>query len=34
MGHVLGVKILYEKEKRPAFRLFVDSVSKKIIKRA
>ena len=32
-GHLLGVKIIYEKEKRPAFRLFVDSVAKKIIKR-
>ncbi|MDO8505365.1 MAG: hypothetical protein Q7S48_02210 [bacterium] len=31
-GHLLGVKIIYEKEKRPAFRLFVDSVSKKIVK--
>jgi len=31
-GHILGVKIVYEKEKRPAFRLFVDSVIKKIIK--
>ena len=31
-GHLLGVKILYEKEKRPAFRLFVDSVTKKIVK--
>ncbi|OGG41156.1 hypothetical protein A2118_03740 [Candidatus Kaiserbacteria bacterium GWA2_50_9] len=31
-GHLLGVKIIYEKEKRPAFRLFVDSVVKKIIK--
>lgn len=31
-GHLLGVKIIYEKEKRPAFRLFVDSVTKKIIK--
>ena len=30
--HLLGVKIIYEKEKRPAFRLFVDSVKKKIIK--
>lgn len=29
-GHLLGVKIIYEKEKRPAFRLFVDSVTKKI----
>lgn len=31
-GHLLGVKIIYEKEKRPDFRLFVDSVNKKIIK--
>ena len=31
-GHLLGVKIIYEKEKRPAFRLFVDSIKKKIIK--
>lgn len=31
-GHLLGVKIIYEKEKRPAFRLFVDSVTKKITK--
>lgn len=31
-GHLLGVKIIYEKENRPAFRLFVDSVAKKIIK--
>lgn len=31
-GHLIGVKIIYEKEKRPAFRLFVDSVSKKIVK--
>lgn len=31
-GHILGVKIVYEKEKRPAFRMFVDSVAKKIIK--
>lgn len=31
-GHLLGVKIIYEKEKRPAFRLFVDSVVKKIVK--
>lgn len=31
-GYLLGVKIIYEKEKRPAFRLFVDSVSKKIVK--
>lgn len=31
-GHLLGVKIIYEKEKRLAFRLFVDAVIKKIIK--
>jgi hypothetical protein len=31
-GDVLGIKIVYEKEKRLAFRLFVDSVSKKIVK--
>lgn len=31
-GHLLGVKIIYAKESRPAFRLFVDSVKKKIIK--
>ena len=31
-GHLLGVKIIYEKENRPAFRLFVDSVKKKIVK--
>lgn len=31
-GHLLGVKIIYDKEKRPAFRLFVDSITKKIIK--
>ena len=31
-GHLLGVKIIYAKENRPAFRLFVDSVIKKIIK--
>lgn len=31
-GHLLGVKMLYEKEKRPAFRLFVDSVTKKLTK--
>ena len=31
-GHLLGVKIIYEKEKLPAFRLFVDSFTKKIIK--
>lgn len=31
-NHLLGVKIIYQKENRPAFRLFVDSVIKKIIK--
>ncbi|MCX6703184.1 MAG: hypothetical protein NTV02_00635 [Candidatus Zambryskibacteria bacterium] len=30
--HLLGVKIIWEKENRPAFRLFVDSVNKKIVK--
>lgn len=30
--HLLGVEIIYEKENRPAFRLFVDSVKKKIVK--
>jgi hypothetical protein len=31
-GDLVGIKIIYKKENRPAFRLFVDSVSKKIIK--
>ncbi|MDB4983865.1 MAG: hypothetical protein JWM20_44 [Patescibacteria group bacterium] len=31
-GHLIGIKTIYEKEDRPAFRLFVDSVSKKIVK--
>jgi len=31
-GHLVGVKMMYEKENRPAFRLFVESVTKKIIK--
>ncbi len=31
-GHLLGVKIIYAKENRLAFRLFVDSVTKKIVK--
>lgn len=30
--HILGMRIIYQKEKRPAFRLFVDSIIKKIIK--
>lgn len=31
-NHLIGVKIIYNKENRPAFRLFVDSVVKKIVK--
>lgn len=31
-GHLLGTEIIYKKENRPAFRLFVDAVRKKIIK--
>lgn len=31
-GHLLGTRMIYEKEKRPAFRLFVDAVKKRIIK--
>lgn len=31
-GHLLGVKMVYEKEKREAFRIFVDAIVKKIIK--
>lgn len=31
-GDLIGVKTIYRKENRPAFRLFVDSVKKKIIK--
>ena len=31
-GHLLGVSIIHEKEKRPAFRLFVDAVTKKIVR--
>ena len=31
-GHLLGIKTIYEREKRPAFRLFVDSVTKKVVK--
>jgi hypothetical protein len=30
-AHLLGTKTIYEKEKRPAFRLYVDAVDKKII---
>lgn len=31
-GHLLGTKMIYEKEDRPAFRIFVDAVVKKIVK--
>jgi ribosomal protein S27E len=31
-GHVLGSHYIYKKEKRPAFRLFVGAVTKKITK--
>ena len=31
-GHVLGIRYIYEKEKRPAFRLFVGAVTKKVKK--
>jgi hypothetical protein len=31
-GHLLGMAIIYKKEKRPAFRLLADSVKKKIVK--
>jgi hypothetical protein len=31
-GHLLGLRIIYDRENRPAFRLFVDAVIKKIIK--
>jgi len=31
-GHILGIRYIYEKEKRPAFRLFEGSVKKKIIR--
>ncbi len=30
--HLLGMKMIYEKERRPAFRLFVDAIAKKTIK--
>lgn len=32
-NHLLGIKFIYEKENRPAYRLFVDSVKKKIVKK-
>ncbi len=31
-GHILGMRYIYEKEKRPAFKLFKGSVKKKIVK--
>jgi hypothetical protein len=31
-GDLLGVRIIYKKEQRPAYRLFVDSITKKIVK--
>lgn len=30
--HLLGVRYIYEKEKRPAFRLFEGAITKKIVK--
>ncbi len=32
-GRTVGVLILYEKENRPAYRLFVGAVTKKIVSR-
>ena len=31
-GDLLGVRMIYKKEQRPAYRLFVDSITKKIVK--
>ena len=31
--HILGIRYIYEKEKRPAFRLFQGSIIKNIIKK-
>ncbi len=31
-GHIVGTRMIYEKEDRPAFRVFADSVIKKTIK--
>lgn len=31
-NHLIGVRIIYKKENRQAFRIFVDSVIKKIVK--
>ena len=33
-GETLGMKIVYKKEARPAYRLFVDAVLKKVVKSA
>ena len=30
--HLLGVKMMYEKEKRPIFRVFQDAITKKVVK--
>ena len=30
-GHVLGIRIVYEKENRTAYRLFVDAIIKKVV---
>ena len=32
-GHVLGIRYIYEKEKRPAFRMFEGAIVKKIVKK-
>ncbi len=31
-GHDLGTKIIFAKENRPAFRLYVDAITKRILK--
>lgn len=31
-GHLLGIKVLYEKEERQSFRLFVDSIIKEVVR--
>jgi transcription elongation factor Elf1 len=30
-GEILGTKVIYQKENRPAYRLYVDAVTKKIV---
>jgi len=32
-GHQIGIRMIYEKEDRLAYRVFVDAISKKIIKK-